>query len=133
MSEDKTTNRLKEAEATRAKHEKIIKESEEKEKIAELTQVAYRAGKRIALKQQTWNRRRFRLQQHGIQFYMLVNQFKRVADKIEGLHDRKTHRDSQLIQEGLDYYLQEKELLLDAMYNCLLCSFLVGVEETKDA
>ena len=53
----------------------------------------------------------------GIVFYALVNQFKRVADKIEAAHDQALTKNCSSIKfkETIAYYQKEKALVLGMM------------------
>ena len=66
------------------------------------------------------NRRKFVFQEDAIDWYMLVKQFSRVAGKIEGLHDLLAQQGkSKEIDNALEYYLDEKEILLHKMNTCI--------------
>ena len=74
--------------------------------------------------------RRFSNFKDGIQHYMNVQQFARVAGKIEGLHalQEKQGRSTE-INNAIQYYLREKEILLGMMKECLDKSIVVEVVE----
>lgn len=51
---------------------------------------------------------------------MLVKQFSRVAGKIEGLHDLLAKQGkSREIDSAIEYYLDEKTILLAKMHKCI--------------
>ena len=60
---------------------------------------------------------KFKTFEDGIQFYMLVNQFKRVADKIEKAHDMKLNVNCNMAEfdETIKYYQLEKSIILKKM------------------
>ena len=80
-------------------------------------------------------KRRFDNIKTGIEFYMLVNQFLRVAYKIEQAHDTKLKErlteDDKNLKETLKYYQDEKEILIGRMFSCLAHTSLVLEEEEK--
>ena len=71
----------------------------------------------------------------GIQFFMLVNQFIRVTNEIKRIHDLKVkYADSpdqeDQLKKDLDYYLNEKAVLLGMFVEILLKS-IEFVEDKK--
>ena len=74
--------------------------------------------------------RKFSTFNDGIQHYMNVQQFARVAGKIEGLHALQEQQGkSREIDNAIQYYQKEKEILLGMMKECLDKS--VVVEEVE--
>ena len=79
-------------------------------------------------------RLRFKDIGYGIQFFMLVNQFRRVTKKIEELHDIKVREDvdQRTIHNSLNYYQKEKEILLGLFESCLANTITVPEKEKED-
>ena len=82
----------------------------------------------------TEKRLRFKDIVYGIQFFMLVNQFRRVTRKIEELHDIKVRDDvdQRTIHNSLNYYQKEKEILLGLIESCLMNTITVPEKEKED-